>query len=97
MPPLVPVRVGAAAAWPADPYLGELSRSFEVTIRRGDEVIRQNDEQGLLRYGIGGELDVRRWLHLRVTLGSSRAKFDRQTNIEPEAKLDASIGVIFQL
>ena len=59
-------------------------------------MIRQGDEQGLLRYGIGGELQVWRRLLLRATLGSSRAKFEQETNIDPETTLDGSIGAVFQ-
>jgi len=77
-------------------YLGEVSRSFDVTIQRGSEVVHQRDEQGLLRYGIGAELPVWRRLLLRATFGSSRAKFEQETNIEPEARLDFSLGLLLQ-
>jgi hypothetical protein len=77
-------------------YLGEVSRSFDVTIRLGNEVILQGDEQGLLRYGVGGEWTVSKRLRARLTIGSSRASFDGTTNIEPEKPLDAALGLIVQ-
>lgn len=77
-------------------YLGEASRSFDVTIRLGNEVILQGDEQGLLRYGVGGEWAVSKRVRARATIGSSRASFGGTTNIEPDKPLDASIGLFFQ-
>lgn len=78
-------------------YLSEVSRDFDVTIRRAGSTVVQQDGQGLLRFGAGIEQRVFGPLHLRATAGTSRADFGgRATNIEVGRRLEASVGVILQ-
>ena len=65
-------------------YLGEVTRQFNVTIQEGGVRYTQRDKQGLLRYGVGFQLDLVGPFSLRSTVGSSRADFGgRPTNITP--------------
>ena len=78
-------------------YLSELSRSFDVTVAENGQTMTQQDDQGLLRYGVGLERAIGRWLSLRGTVGSSRAGFgDRQTNIEVTRPIEAAVGLLFR-
>lgn len=79
-------------------YVSEVTRSFDVAIERGGQAFTQRDEQGMLRFGVGVERKLRGPLHLRGTLGSSRADFGgRPTNIEINRRLEFSLGVLVQL
>lgn len=78
-------------------YLGEVKRSFDVTIRGPLGTGRQSDKQGLLRYGLGMERHLSGPFSVRLTAGLSRADFGtRPTNIDPERKVDFACGVTFQ-
>lgn len=78
-------------------YLSEVSRDFDVSITRFARLTEQLDEQGTLRFGGGLEQQLIGPLHVRGTLGTSRADFgNRSTNIEPERRVEASFGVVFQ-
>ena len=78
-------------------YLWEVTRQFDVTVVQGGVSTTQNDEQGLLRYGVGVEHRLRGPLHVRVTAGTSRADFGgRATNITIGRRLDASVAVLLQ-
>lgn len=85
-------------------YVSEVTRTFDVTIqdRRGGSstfpITTQEDEQGLLRFGVGVERALGRFISLRATVGSSRADFgEKATNIDVSRLVDASIGVTFRL
>jgi hypothetical protein len=78
-------------------YLSEVSRDFDVSIRRSGAVTAQQDSQGLLRFGAGVEHAFAGPFALRVSAGTSRADFgDRQTNIEIGRHLEMSLGVVIQ-
>jgi hypothetical protein len=78
-------------------YLSEVSRSFDVTILQGANRIEQQDEQGLLRFGVGIEQRLPGPFRLRATVGTSRADFgDRQTNIQVGKQIEAAIGMVVQ-
>ncbi|MEZ5416097.1 MAG: hypothetical protein R2708_02000 [Vicinamibacterales bacterium] len=78
-------------------YVSEVTRSFDVTMRRAGGDVSQDDEQGLLRFGLGWEQRVAGPLHLRLTAGTSRADFGgRPTNIEPGRRFEAGVGAVFQ-
>lgn len=74
-------------------YLSEASRDFEVEVKDRGTRYRQQDGQGLLRYGLGVERGLTDLFALRVTAGSSRADFgSRPTNFTPRRPLDFSLG-----
>lgn len=78
-------------------YLSEVTRTFDVTITRLGGVTDQNDEQGLLRFGVSIERRLRGPLRARASVGTSRADFgDRVTNIEPGRRLELSVGLVWQ-
>lgn len=78
-------------------YVSEVTRKFDVTIRRAGVTTEQQDEQGLLRFGGGIEQRIAGPLRLRGTIGTSRADFgDRETNTEVGRRVDVSIGVVLQ-
>ena len=78
-------------------YISETKRSFDVTVRGPLGVGNQKDEQGLLRFGLGVERRTSERLSLRASVGTSRADFgDRRTNFDPKAKIDFSVGAIWQ-
>jgi hypothetical protein len=78
-------------------YVSEVTRTFDVTIRTGDDSTGQDDEQGMLRFGAGVEFIVRGPLRLRATVGTSRADFGgRPTNVEIGRSAEASIGLLLQ-
>jgi hypothetical protein len=78
-------------------YAQEVTRDFEVSIVQNGVAFAQNDEQGLLRYGVGLEVPIAGRLHFSATAGSSRADFgDRPTNIDVEDELDAAFGLSLQ-
>lgn len=78
-------------------YVSEVTREFDVNVLLRAVRLEQQDEQGLLRYGVGVEVKVAGPLHLRATFGTSRADFgDRQINITPNKPFEVSGGVVFQ-
>ena len=79
-------------------YLNETSRNFEVRIIDQGKVIRQRDEQGMLKYGLGLEAHLWLGLNFRASVGGLRVDFgDQITNIDVEDELDLMIGLIYQL
>ena len=92
--------VALESRWPihAFAYAFETSRSFDVIVRQGDRLFRQNDEQGFLRYGVGVEAAISGRWHVRGTAGTYRVDFgDLVTNIDVSGELDVSLGVTLQL
>lgn len=78
-------------------YLNETTRRFEVVIRENTRFYRQNDEQGMLKYGLGVEVAVAEWLNIRVAAGMLRVDFGgRPTNIRVDDKMDAMVGIVFR-
>lgn len=78
-------------------YLSEVTRTFDVSVAGPAATFTQEDEQGLLRFGLGVEQIVSGPLRLRVTAGTSLADFGgRRTNIEISRKLEASAGLVWQ-
>lgn len=78
-------------------YLSEASRSFDVSISRLGRITVQQDEQGILRFGGGLEQRLIGPLHVRGTLGTTRADFGgRSTNIEIERRLESSVALVLQ-
>lgn len=78
-------------------YLSEVTRSFDVAITRGAGSETQQDEQGLLRFGLGLERRLAGAFHVRLAAGTSRADFgSRLTNIEPGRRLELSAGLVWQ-
>ncbi|MGE0811837.1 MAG: hypothetical protein AB7O28_25405 [Vicinamibacterales bacterium] len=78
-------------------YVSEVTRTFDVAIVRAGATTPQQDEQGLLRFGLGAERQLRGAMHAFVAAGSSRADFaGRQTNIAPGRRFEASVGLTLQ-
>ena len=92
------VLVGRKRAFLIYGYLNETSRNFEVRIVDKGKVIRQRDEQGMLKYGLGVEAHLWQGLNFRASVGALRVDFgDQITNIDVEDELDLMIGLIYQL
>lgn len=87
---------GVERNWLGFAYLSEATREFDVTIRIDGSTFLQQDEQGMLRYGLGIEKQINRGLHLRLAVGSGRADFDGETNIDPDEELEYSAGILWQ-
>lgn len=88
---------GARKDWLIYAYGLETSRDFDVTITGPLGTGTQNDNQGMVRYGLGLEKVLTGGLHLRAAVGSLAADFgDANTNIDVEGKLDATLGLTFQ-
>lgn len=78
-------------------YLNETKRKFEVEIRDRHGVYKQKDKQGMLKYGLGMEWPITKFLHIRGSAGLMRVDFgERITNINVEDKADVMAGLIFQ-
>ncbi|MFN0177074.1 MAG: hypothetical protein ACKVU0_20705 [Saprospiraceae bacterium] len=78
-------------------YAFETKRKFEVSIRDAFGTYQQNDEQGMLKYGLGLEAKIWRGLRARTTLGRLRVDFgDQITNIKVDDKWDFTVGVVWQ-
>jgi len=78
-------------------YAFETERDFDVTIRNEFGVFSQNDNQGMVRYGLGAEIVLHKGIHLRGNVGRVAVDFgDLVTNIDVEDKWDASIGLVYQ-
>ena len=78
-------------------YVSEVTRQFDVRITQGRAVVVQQDDQGLLRFGLGLERRVARGAHVRVAAGTSRADFGgRRTNIVPGRRLELSLAALWQ-
>ena len=75
----------------------ETTRDVDVTIRQGGSTFRQQDEQGLLAYGVGIERRLTARTSVRGALGTSRAEFDGPTNTDPDQPVDVSLGSLFRL
>lgn len=88
---------GQTREWLIYAYALETSRSFDVTITGPLGIGRQNDNQGMVRYGLGIERVISKQWHLRATAGSLAADFgDANTNIDVEGKLDVGLSLLFQ-
>lgn len=88
---------GANRDWLFYAYGLETSRDFDVTITGPLGVGTQNDNQGMVRYGVGIEKAFGSGLHIRAAAGSLAADFgDANTNIDVEGKLDLTLSVLFQ-
>ncbi len=77
-------------------YLSETKRDFDVSGRDAFGTFQQSDGQGLLRYGVGAELDLNGPFDLRATMGSSRAKFDKPLNRDPDHPIDFEVAALRQ-
>ena len=78
-------------------YGSEVTRHFDVLVTQGDVTFTQEDEQGMLRYGVGVEVSAWKPLHVRLKAGSGRADFgDARTNVEPDRPIQLALGVSFQ-
>jgi len=78
-------------------YMHETTRKFDVRITDANGTYRQQDEQGMLKFGIGYEMVVFKNLHARISAGAMRVDFgDRVTNIDVEDKYDFMAGVLWQ-
>lgn len=96
-------RYGGHVGWRLDDdkllfaYLSETKRDFDVAIASPSGAAQQRDGQGLLRYGLGLELDLDGPFALRGLIGSSRADFgDRPLNREPDRPLEFELGTLTQ-
>lgn len=79
-------------------YAFETTRNFDVLIRTGSRLLRQEDEQGFLRYGIGAETRLTGRLGLRGTIGAYQVDFgDLVTNIDVAGEMEYTLGVVVQL
>lgn len=75
----------------------ETSRDFDVTIAGPLGVGTQNDNQGMVRYGVGIEKAFGSGLHVRAAAGTLAADFgDANTNIDVEGRLDLTLSVLFR-
>jgi hypothetical protein len=62
-------------------YLNETKRTFRVDIQQGGSRVAQEDRQGMLRFGVGIEAPIAGGLHGRITLGTTRARFEGRTDL----------------
>jgi hypothetical protein len=89
---------GAKKEWLVFGYLSEATRKFNVAITQGTVRFNQKDEQGMLRYGVGLERHIIKYLNLRISAGTGHADFgDQQTNIKVKNKFEFAASVVFQL
>lgn len=78
-------------------YANETKRKFDVSIREHNSAWKQEDKQGMLKYGIGVEAQIYKGLNARFSIGRLRVDFgDLMTNINVEDKLDVMAGVVYQ-
>jgi hypothetical protein len=96
-------RYGGQIGWRIDDrnlvfaYLSETKRDFDVAGSGPGGSFAQKDSQGLLRYGLGIDMDLGGPALLRGTVGSSRADFgDRQLNREPDSPIDVELSALSQ-
>jgi hypothetical protein len=76
-------------------YLSETKRDFDVSGSGPGGSFTQTDGQGLLRYGLGVDYDLRGPFDLRATIGSSRADFGyRPLNRKPDKPIDFEVGLV---
>ena len=79
-------------------WASEVTRNFDVRAVQSGTSFIQEDEQGMLRYGLGIEVAAVRYLRLRFKIGKGRADFgDAITNITPENPLQVGLLVALQL
>lgn len=78
-------------------YGNETKRNFDVTVIDGTQSYRQQDKQGMLKYGLGVETHLWKGLNARATAGRLRVDFgDQVTNIDVEDRMDFMIGFVYQ-
>ena len=78
-------------------YVSEVTRQFDVAVVQRGATVSQEDEQGLLRFGLGLERRMARGAHVRVAAGTSRADFGgRRTNIVPGRRLELTVAALWQ-
>lgn len=78
-------------------YLSETKRDFDVSGAGPGGSFTQTDKQGLLRYGLGVDIDVGGPFLLRGTVGSSRADFgERLLNTKPDNPIDLELSALSQ-
>ena len=78
-------------------YLNETTRQFDVFIVDQYGPYKQQDEQGMLKFGVGVERRLLKALHVRLTAGRLYADFgDRVTNIDVNDKWDVMGGLAYQ-
>lgn len=89
--------LGKRKNWLAFAYCNETTRRFEVSVSSRGESFRQKDEQGMLKYGAGIEIQIWQGLNACATAGRLRVDFgDRVTNIDVEDMWDFTIGITYQ-
>jgi hypothetical protein len=78
-------------------YVNETTRNFDVTINQYGETYKQQDQQGMLKYGVGYETVLFKRLHLCARIGGLKVDFgDQVTNINVEDKLDYMLSALYQ-
>ena len=78
-------------------YLNETTRQFDVFIVDQYGPFTQQDEQGMLKFGVGLERKLYKGIHARLTLGRLYADFgDRVTNINVNDRWDVMAGLVYQ-
>jgi hypothetical protein len=78
-------------------YINETKRKFDVAINQPPYEFTQRDKQGMLKYGIGVELNLKKRINISTTFGGLRVDFgDLETNIDVEDKYDLTIGLNYQ-
>jgi hypothetical protein len=84
--------------WLLFAYASEVTRKFDVTVTPGTSPsFEQQDEQGMLRFGVGAEVRARDGLHVRCRIGTGRADFDdARTNITPKKRVQFGVGATYQ-
>ena len=88
--------LGSRQRWLVYAYAYETEREFDVVIRSGGLSFTQNDEQGILRLGLGAELSFASPFRLRLSAGTTRADFGGAiTNIDADGRLEVGSGVVF--
>lgn len=89
-------RLGADRGTLVFAYVSETTRAFSVSGTTARGPLRQKDEQGLLRYGVGVERALAEGWRARATAGSSRADFgDRRRNMTPDRPIEVGVAVSF--
>jgi hypothetical protein len=89
--------LGAGRTWLLFGYANEVTRTFDDTIVQFGTRFTQQDEQGMLRFGVGAEKQMRGGMNLRASIGTGRADFgDKDTNITVDNKLEFGVGAAMQ-
>jgi hypothetical protein len=73
-------------------YANEVSRNFDVKLQDQWGPFTQEDNQGMLRFGVGYQLNLLKSAFINCKMGTGRADFaDRTISNNPNFKLEAAV------